>query len=160
MPELRRGVRRGRARLAPQNRQSELPLVQDYVKTRAAVAREAKRPRTRLETKRLKEKEEEDNKALAKNEEEANKVIVISEREEEEEESEEEEEEEESDFLDLERKKKREDLGVEEVKVGVMGDDSGGLSANKAAGQEEEGSTAPFPERVCVFFIIFFKRIF
>lgn len=33
-------------------------------------------------------------------------------------------------------------------KKGVMGDDSGGLSANKAAGQEEEGSTAPFPERV------------
>ena len=33
-------------------------------------------------------------------------------------------------------------------KPGVMGDDSAGLSANKAAGQEEEGSTAPFPERV------------
>ena len=32
-----------------------------------------------------------------------------------------------------------------------MGDDSGGLSANKAAGQEEEGSTAPFPERVSIF---------
>ncbi|GMJ00896.1 Photoregulatory Protein Kinase 1, MUT9P-LIKE-KINASE 4, Arabidopsis EL1-like 2 [Hibiscus trionum] len=31
-----------------------------------------------------------------------------------------------------------------------MGDDSGGLSANKAAGREEEGSTAPFPERVQV----------
>ncbi|MBA0609899.1 hypothetical protein Godav_010826 [Gossypium davidsonii] len=31
-----------------------------------------------------------------------------------------------------------------------MGDDSGGLSANKAAEQEEEGSTAPFPERVSV----------
>lgn len=35
-------------------------------------------------------------------------------------------------------------------KPGVMGDDSAGLSANKAAGQEEEGSTAPFPERVQV----------
>ncbi|PKA52382.1 Casein kinase I isoform delta-like [Apostasia shenzhenica] len=32
----------------------------------------------------------------------------------------------------------------------MMGDDSGGLSANKAAGQEEEGSTAPFPEKVQV----------
>ncbi|XP_010044967.2 casein kinase 1-like protein HD16 isoform X2 [Eucalyptus grandis] len=31
-----------------------------------------------------------------------------------------------------------------------MGDESGGLSANKAGGQEEEGSTAPFPERVQV----------
>ncbi|PRQ55222.1 hypothetical protein RchiOBHm_Chr1g0322201 [Rosa chinensis] len=29
----------------------------------------------------------------------------------------------------------------------MMADDSGGLSANKAAGQEEEGSTAPFPEK-------------
>ncbi|KAI3935156.1 hypothetical protein MKW92_005626 [Papaver armeniacum] len=35
---------------------------------------------------------------------------------------------------------------------GGAGDDSGGLSANKvvAAGQEEEGNTAPFPERVQV----------
>ncbi|KAG6630077.1 hypothetical protein CIPAW_14G130200 [Carya illinoinensis] len=31
-----------------------------------------------------------------------------------------------------------------------MADDSGGLSANKAAGQEEEGNTAPFPEKVTV----------
>ncbi|PSR86880.1 Casein kinase 1-like protein [Actinidia chinensis var. chinensis] len=32
----------------------------------------------------------------------------------------------------------------------VMGDDSGGLSANKVNGKEEEGSTTPFPERVQV----------
>ncbi|KAB2015472.1 hypothetical protein ES319_D08G027400v1 [Gossypium barbadense] len=31
-----------------------------------------------------------------------------------------------------------------------MGDDCGGLSANRAVGQEEEGNTAPFPERVFV----------
>ncbi|KAL5563376.1 hypothetical protein UlMin_033719 [Ulmus minor] len=31
-----------------------------------------------------------------------------------------------------------------------MGDESGGLSANKAAGQEEEGNTPPFPEKVQV----------
>ncbi|XP_042418506.1 casein kinase 1-like protein HD16 [Zingiber officinale] len=31
-----------------------------------------------------------------------------------------------------------------------MADDSGGLSANKAAGQEEEGNTIPFPEKVQV----------
>ena len=36
----------------------------------------------------------------------------------------------------------------EEENKAVMADDSGGLSANKAAGQEEEGSTAPFPEKV------------
>ncbi|KAJ9183116.1 hypothetical protein P3X46_007022 [Hevea brasiliensis] len=135
MPELRRGVRRGRAGLAPQNRQSDPPRVQNYVKTRAAVARERKRPRTRLETQRLKEKQED------------TKVIEISEREV-------------SDFLILERKKKgKKNLAVvgfekkeeEELKeVGVMGDDSGGLSANKAVGQEEEGSTAPFPEKVQV----------
>ncbi|XP_072993016.1 casein kinase 1-like protein HD16 [Typha latifolia] len=33
---------------------------------------------------------------------------------------------------------------------GVMGDNSGGLSANRVAGQEEEGNTAPFPEKVQV----------
>ncbi|KAF3781841.1 Casein kinase I [Nymphaea thermarum] len=32
----------------------------------------------------------------------------------------------------------------------MMGDDSGGVSADKVAGQEDEGSTAPFPERVQV----------
>ncbi|XP_061367615.1 casein kinase 1-like protein HD16 isoform X2 [Gastrolobium bilobum] len=33
---------------------------------------------------------------------------------------------------------------------GVMGDDSGGLSANKGVAQEDEGNTPPFPERVQV----------
>ena len=41
-----------------------------------------------------------------------------------------------------------------EKKGAVMGDDSGELSANKAVGQEEEGSTAPFPERVCLWFCL------
>ncbi|PRQ56044.1 hypothetical protein RchiOBHm_Chr1g0331421 [Rosa chinensis] len=36
-----------------------------------------------------------------------------------------------------------------------MADDSGGLSASKAAGQEEENSTAPFPEK---FIYIFFMN--
>lgn len=136
MPELRRGVRRGRAGLTPQNRQPDPPRVQNCVKTRAAVARERKRPLTRLETKRLKEKQED------------NKVIVISEKED-------------SEFLISERKKKgKKNLAVVSVKekqeedvkrVGIMGDDSGGLSANKAVGQEEEGNTAPFPEKVCYF---------
>ncbi|XP_039123863.1 casein kinase 1-like protein HD16 isoform X2 [Dioscorea cayenensis subsp. rotundata] len=41
-------------------------------------------------------------------------------------------------------------VGEEEKKKEMMGEDSGGLSANKVAGQEEEGNTAPFPERVQV----------
>ncbi|XP_040368518.1 protein SEMI-ROLLED LEAF 2-like [Rosa chinensis] len=40
----------------------------------------------------------------------------------------------------------REEEEEEENKV-VMADDSGGLSANKVAGQEEENSTTPFPEK-------------
>ncbi|CAH1438010.1 unnamed protein product [Lactuca virosa] len=42
-----------------------------------------------------------------------------------------------------------EERGKETVKEVRMGD-SGGLSANKVTGQEEEGNTAPFPERVQV----------
>lgn len=57
-----------------------------------------------------------------------------------------------------EEEKKRGVVGVDcrnlellhEVQGKMMGDDSGGLSANKAAGQEEEGNTAPFPEKVQV----------
>ncbi|KAB1213010.1 Ferric reduction oxidase 6 [Morella rubra] len=45
-----------------------------------------------------------------------------------------------------ERKKSKKVVGKEEK--GVMADDSGGLSANKAAGQEEEGNTAPFLEKM------------
>ncbi|CAN1179026.1 Casein kinase 1-like protein HD16 [Linum perenne] len=124
MPELRRGVRKGRAGLAPQNnnQQSEPP----------AAAREGnQRPRTRLESKRLKEKEEQENKRR--------EVIVISDREE-------------SGGI-----KKGHSLvpvidveAEEKVRVDGMADDSGGLSANNAAGQEEEGTTTPFPERVQV----------
>ncbi|CAN0891130.1 Casein kinase 1-like protein HD16 [Linum grandiflorum] len=125
MPKLRRGARRGRAGLAPEgnNQQSEPP---------AAAGEGNQRPRTRLESKRLKEKEEQENNRR--------EVIVISDREE------------------SERVVKVESLvpvvdleaGEEEVRVGGMADDSGGLSANNAAGQEEEGTTTPFPERVQV----------
>jgi hypothetical protein len=116
MPELRRGVRRGRAKVA--HKRSE-PPVGNYVKTRAAVAR----------AKKLKlEKEEEQQ-----------QVIVISERD-----------------SGSERKKGKKVVGKEEK--GLMADDSGGLSANKAAGQEEEGSTAPFPEKVCAFLMVDFCR--
>lgn len=44
------------------------------------------------------------------------------------------------------------DRGEEGDNRGRMGDDNGGLSANRVAGQEEEGSTAPFPERVNILF--------
>ncbi|PNT46810.1 hypothetical protein POPTR_003G215700v4 [Populus trichocarpa] len=144
MPELRRN----RARLArnqQQQKQTDPPVARNYVKTRAAVAREAKkRPRTRLEAKRLKEKEEEgDNSNRNRNsnsnrrveeEEEGKRVILISE----------------SDkkgknlLVDIEEEEK-----VEKLK-GPMADDSGGLSANKAGGQEEEGNNAPFPDKVQV----------
>ncbi|KAJ8760010.1 hypothetical protein K2173_010866 [Erythroxylum novogranatense] len=145
MPELRRGARRGRTskKLAPQNRQ-----LGSYVKTRAAVvglSPERSRPRTRLETRRLKEREE--GGGCDKND---KRVVLISERE---------EGEESSGTLGLEgkvEKKKTFYLGIggkkeeEDKKVVEMGDHSGGISANKAPGQEEEGSTAPFPETVQV----------
>ncbi|CAI0409859.1 unnamed protein product [Linum tenue] len=137
MPELRRGVRRGRAGLAPHNkrRSEELPFTPDCARTpRTAVAREV--PRTRLQTRRLKEKE--DREKNKDREVDDDKVVVISDREEE------------SGgkgdnlvpIVDLEAE--------EDIKAGGMGDDSGGLSANNAAGQEEEGTTVPFPERVQV----------
>ncbi|CAI0440679.1 unnamed protein product [Linum tenue] len=137
MPELRRGVRRGRAGLAPKNkRQSEEPPVTP-VCARAAVAREAKkRPRTRLQARRLKEKEEQENNNGR--EVDNDEVAVISDREEESEGKEENL----VPVIDLEAEGG--------VRVGGMGDDSGGLSANNAAGQEEEGTTVPFPERVQV----------
>ncbi|KAJ6694639.1 CASEIN KINASE-RELATED [Salix koriyanagi] len=110
MPELRRN----RARLArnqqQQQNQTDPPVGKGYVKTRAAVAREAKkRPRTRLESKRLKEKEEE------------------------------------GDNSNRNRNKNRRVEEEEERRV-----KSGGLSANKAGGQEEEGNTAPFPDKVSI----------
>lgn len=128
MPELRRGVRRGRARVA--HKPSDLPPPSR--RTRATVAREAAeavvRPRTRLAVRKLKEEEKQEPEPEPEQE---DRVIVISEKD-----------------SDSEGKKGKEI--VEEDKKAVMADDSGGLSANKAAGQEEEGSTAPFPEKVRV----------
>ncbi|KAJ7979038.1 putative Casein kinase [Quillaja saponaria] len=114
MPELRRGVRKGRATVA--HKESESPNGK-YVKTRAAVAREVEeakaRTRTRLTAKKLAEAP----------------VIVLSDPD-----------------SDLELRKGKQ---VKKEEQGLMADDSGGLSANKAGGQEEEGA-APFPERVQV----------
>ncbi|KAL9675817.1 hypothetical protein QQ045_004024 [Rhodiola kirilowii] len=135
MPELRKGVRRGPQLLKQVQNRTPLEgldrLVGSNVKTRAAVAREAKAReeegklegrRTRL-GKRKEDAEERKDKEL----------ILISET------------------KQVEHgRQASEELKVELAKEGKMGDESGGLSANKVAGQEEEGSTAPFPERVQV----------
>nr|DAD42163.1 TPA_asm: hypothetical protein HUJ06_000393 [Nelumbo nucifera] len=129
MPELRSGVRRGRDPTVDQRRKTRgrgakksEPLVGNYIRTRAAVAKEAAK---------------------------ADAVIVISERD---------GESGREQFKEVSEKGEGGDRianPVEEVRAEsrrkeMMGDDSGGLSANKAGGQEEEGSTAPFPERVQV----------
>ncbi|EOY32393.1 Casein kinase I protein isoform 1 [Theobroma cacao] len=136
MPELRKGVRRGRATIAQQQQQREQKQTpqrnQGRKRAAAAAAAEGGRPRTRLAAKRLKEEDHRQLVAAATAREDHNhQVIVISER-------------------DSDIEKKEFVKGDLEKKGAVMGDDSGGLSANKAAGQEEEGSTAPFPERVQV----------
>lgn len=157
MPELRKGIRRGRARAPTLAAATPINAAgqPSRVRTRAAIAREeaaaaveGERPRTRLATKRLKQKQtrEDEEEEKKKQEDKVDKeqqqqqqqqqqhqqVIVISERD--------------SEFE--RRKAEEEEKGGRGI--GKMGDDSGGLSANKAVGQEEEGSTAPFPERVQV----------
>ncbi|GFZ12971.1 protein kinase family protein [Actinidia rufa] len=132
MPELRRGVRRGRAPLnqrrqnPPAKKKSE-PLVGNYIKTRAAVAKEAAVKAAEKEAAQ---------RATKKGRRKKKKAIVVSEGEK--------VEGGEREGGCLPRS------GGEGVIGGrdMMGDDSGGLSANKVTGQEEEGSTAPFPERV------------
>ncbi|XVF69759.1 hypothetical protein PTKIN_Ptkin11bG0107400 [Pterospermum kingtungense] len=129
MPERQKGVCRGGAKLAQQQQQQpqqEQKQTRQRKRAAPAVVAEGVRPRTRLAVKRLKEaatvREEHNQKHQA---------IVISQRD-----------------SDIERKKlKKVD---KEKKDGVMGDDSGGLSANKAAIPEDETNTAPFPERVQV----------
>ncbi|XP_075635137.1 casein kinase 1-like protein HD16 [Castanea sativa] len=156
MPELRKGVRRGRAKVAPQhnhhnnnnnninNKRSDPSpspspspnAVGTYVKTRAAVARAKRLKLDNKKTTRKKNNnhlnhnssQEEEEEEEEEEEKQPEQVIVISEKE---------------SGSDKKRGKKKEEKAA-------MGDDSGGLSANKAAGQEEEGSTAPFPERVSV----------
>ncbi|KAE9462307.1 hypothetical protein C3L33_05785, partial [Rhododendron williamsianum] len=133
MPELRSGPDRGRGAPVDQRRRRKpVPLVGNYVKTRAAVAKEAaeakaaaaaagrKRGGARARAKKKREEEEE-------------KVIVI---------------------LEDKEEKGREGL-IEERENLVeererMADESGGSSANKVTGKEEEGTTPPFPDKVQV----------
>ncbi|GLU19508.1 hypothetical protein SLE2022_357560 [Rubroshorea leprosula] len=124
MPELRKGVRRGRAAVVEGQEQQQGKRQRNQRQARAATAA---RPRTRLATQRLKKNEEDQPVVVARE----NPVIVISEG-------------------DSDNDKPLVKRDQKEKKKIPMGDDSGGLSANKAGGQEEEGSTAPFPERVQV----------
>lgn len=128
MPELRSGPRRGRAQLGRRSVEPPSPAA-NYVKTRAAVARAAAAAAAAAE-------ERPRTRLAAKKLEQEKPVIVISEEEEAE--------------SDVERANKKKDK--ERIEEGVMGDDSGGLSANKGVAQEDEGNTAPFPERVFLYF--------
>ncbi|RVW48632.1 Casein kinase 1-like protein HD16 [Vitis vinifera] len=152
MPELRRGVRRGRDPIDQQAKRSE-HLVGNYIRTRAAVAKAraveaaaaGKGKAVVVEAPRV-----------ARRRQRKGQVIVISEGQggSEKERSEKPAEEEEGGFLG--DKEGGGGVGKKEM----MGDDSGGLSANKATGQEEEGSTAPFPERVSPNFLYCILIIF
>ncbi|KAG7577116.1 Protein kinase-like domain superfamily [Arabidopsis thaliana x Arabidopsis arenosa] len=131
MPELRRGVRRGRVTdaVAP-NQLPQTPTEKKQRKTtgktRKAVAGGvtgvAERPRTRLAARKLKEEDKEIPQEIP--------VIVPSKD------------------TDNDKKKGKEVAVEKEKKDMAIGNDSGG--SNKAAAQEEEGNTAPFPERVQV----------
>ncbi|CAA7016778.1 unnamed protein product [Microthlaspi erraticum] len=128
MPELRRGVRRGRVTdaVALNQQPAEKKQRKSTVRTRKPVAggvtEAAERPRTRLAARKLKE----EDKVIVQE----NPVLALSKD------------------IDIDRSKGKEVVGEEEKKVMAIGNDSGG--SNKAAAQEEEGNTAPFPERVQV----------
>lgn len=148
MPELRSGVRRGRA---PVDRKDSRPasatkkrsehLVGNYIKTRAAAAKEAEEAAAVQVVKPQKRRTRKQKEVV---EEEAPPpppapVILISEGEGEKEKA--------GVFVAGGKKKAGEVVKKGDLK---MADASGGLSANKATGQEEEGNTAPFPDRVQV----------
>ncbi|XP_008797930.2 casein kinase 1-like protein HD16 isoform X3 [Phoenix dactylifera] len=156
MPELRSGARRGgrapppaaavdRPARKPRTRAAKKPAgaaaaatgVRRRVRTRAEARRPAAKGRPRARSaKRLVLVDEEDGKGEGevRVSDQSKEVVVVEEEEK------------------RGGRGKRVEEGVkEEVRgKGMMGDDSGGLSANRVAAQEEEGSTAPFPERVQV----------
>lgn len=136
MPELRSGVRRARASVidkkknAASKKRSE-HLVGKYVKTRAAEKKEAVEEATVVVKVEAKEQKKPKPRRTNKKENEGlvtavnEPVILVSEHK------------------------------VEIEKKVVMADGSGGLSANKVTGQEEEGNTAPFPGGVCFLLSVF-----
>ena len=121
MPELQQGVTGRRPTVKKTNKSDH--LVGNYIRTRAAVAREAAAaaeaaaidpPKTRLAVKKGKQTKKEKV-----------PVIVISERQ--------------GKSQPEERKFEGEDM---------LGGDSGGLSANKATGQDDDSNKSPFPDKV------------
>lgn len=120
MPELHSGLRRDRrAPVDQRHRQTKkkpAQLVGNYVKTRAAVAREAAEAKAKAAAR----------KASAKKRKEV--VVILEDKE-----------------VEVGERKGREGLIEERER---MGDESGGSSANKVTGKEEEGTTSPFPDKV------------
>ncbi|XP_047309217.1 casein kinase 1-like protein HD16 [Impatiens glandulifera] len=124
-----------RASLDPRRRKKSEPLVVgNYVKTRAAVARAAAEAKAEADAVAVAVvhgvKRRQVGRLPATKKPKEPEVIVISEN------------------------NRFEQGGAKEedkaVKPETMGDESGGLSANKATGKEEEGNTTPFPDRVQV----------
>ncbi|KAL6976755.1 Casein kinase 1-like protein hd16 [Sarracenia purpurea var. burkii] len=142
MPELRSGVRRSRA---PVDQRHQNPpkksehLVGNYIKTRAAVAKEAAEAKAAEQAAAQRRRGNRLVAAVKRGKEEQAIVVSAGKKVE--------EGEKEGGSLPAIRGEGAEGvIGVRHI----MGDDSGGLSANKVTGQEEEGNTAPFPERVQV----------
>ncbi|XP_065043069.1 casein kinase 1-like protein HD16 isoform X2 [Musa acuminata AAA Group] len=151
MRELRSGVRRGgrapppppvdrtlrntRARAA--SKKPEVVAVaaggSRRVRTRAAEARAAVAAKGRQRARSAKGKLVLIEEGEGKKSDQLKEVVVVEEEEEEEEEE-----------KGKGRTKQPEEIRGKET----MGDDSGGLSANRVVGQEEEGNTTPFPEKV------------
>lgn len=140
MPELQRGTTRRRPPVKNHRRDDKSDhLVGNYIRTRAAVAKEAAKakaaspapakvgdpPRTRLAVKKEKQQKTPKKKKVPV----PVPVIVISER--------------------LSDKKSEREL-LAAGKEDMLGDDSGGLSANKATGQDDDKNNAPFPDKVQV----------
>ncbi|THU49682.1 hypothetical protein C4D60_Mb06t12110 [Musa balbisiana] len=152
MRELRSGVRRGgrapppppvdrtlrntRARAASKKPEVEAVAAggSRRVRTRAAEARTAVAAEGRQRARSAKGKLVLIEEGGGKKSDQLKEVVVVEEEEEEEEEEE----------KGKGRTKQPEEIRGKEM----MGDDSGGLSANRVVGQEEEGNTTPFPEKV------------
>lgn len=154
MPELRSGVRRGRAPAVDKRRRKSQAaekkaehLVGNFVKTRAAAAKEAAEAKAKAKAADVAPRRGRGARLLVgaakKGKGKEEEVIVVSEGTKVE--GGERGREREGGFLPEEKVEGGEDLIGGREKI--MGDDSGGLSANKVTA-EEEGSTAPFPEKV------------
>lgn len=150
MPELRGRARRGRDPVDQRAKRSE-HLVGNYIRTRAAVAKARAVEEAAAAGKGKAVVVAATRPRVARKRQRKGQVIVISEGQtgSKKEKSEKVAEEEERGFL------RDKEEGGGGGKRDMMGDDSGGLSANKATGQEEEGSTAPFPERVSPNFLCY-----